>query len=179
MTVKNNFPSFRLTWFAFAFENEPSLSAPSPTRRARFPGAVSLNAGRCCSRWLCWLRLASPGRQPYTPKPLNQSPWRSAEGSIQNERSCREYNSPVFMSQAGLAEFGSFYGAIMRNSKAAAVLPSALCDPVHLQRVDSWIGTIKCTLFLILPTTRNSCLSVGKCVAQHRYCSRVYTLRKF
>lgn len=36
------------------------------------------------------------------------------------------------MSQAGLVEFEGFYGTIMRNSKAAAVLPSALCDPVNL-----------------------------------------------
>lgn len=34
------------------------------------------------------------------------------------------------MSQAGLVEFGSFYGTTTGNSKAAAVLPSALCDPV-------------------------------------------------
>lgn len=74
---------------------------------------------------------ASPGRRLYA-KPLNQSPWRSAERSIQNDWSCREHNSCVFTSRAGLVSLGIFYGTIVREPKAAVMPSSTLHHPVKL-----------------------------------------------
>lgn len=99
---KNNFLSLLLTLCPFVFKNVPTLSISSVTpedqQRVHFPVAFSLNAGCHWKLWLCRMCLHHQA-DVCTPKPLNQSPWGSAEGSIPKDYSCREYNSFIFMSQ--------------------------------------------------------------------------------